>query len=78
MGAGKFAKMGNIRGMSIAEVKKRVGSPTSISSIADGSLLQWIKTGLFGGYHYAIKFDAEGKAVGFTHQQVSGPFVKIK
>jgi hypothetical protein len=78
MGAGKFAKMGDIRGMSVAEIKKKVGSPSSISNNSDGTLLQWIKTGIFGGYHFAIKFDREGKAVGFTHQHLSGPFVKFK
>lgn len=78
MGVRDFSKMGDIRGKTIAGIKKKVGSPTSISNLADGDLYQWIKTGVFGGYHYAIKFDPNGLAVGFTHQHVSGPFVKMK
>ena len=78
MGVHDFAKMGDIRGKSIEEIKKKVGSPTSVTNLSGGPLYQWIKTGLFGGYHYAIQFDANGAAVGFTHQHVSGLFHKMK
>lgn len=74
MGARDFAKMGDIRGKTLDEIKKKVGSPTSISHLGGGTLCQWMKAGVLGGYHYAIKFDADGAAVGFTHQHVSGLF----
>lgn len=67
--ARKFVKLGNIRGMPVEEIIRRVGQPTSISSTADGQLYQWMKTSaFFGSYHYAISVDAEGNAIGFTHQ----------
>lgn len=67
--AQKFVKLGNIRGMPIDEIIRRVGRPNSISSTVDGQLYQWIKTrAFFGSYHYAISVDSEGNAIGFTHQ----------
>jgi hypothetical protein len=67
--ANKFVKLGNIRGTPIADIVKRVGHPTSISSTGNGQLYQWIKTSaFFGSYHYAISVDAEGNAIGYTHQ----------
>ncbi|MDB5457196.1 MAG: hypothetical protein JWP92_2781 [Caulobacter sp.] len=78
MGVRAFSKMGDIRGKSPADIKKKVGSPTSISERRDGRLYQWIKAGIFGGYHYAILFDKEERAVGFTHQHVSGWLHKMK
>lgn len=65
----KFVRLGNIRGKPISKIVKRVGPPTSISSMVDGQLYQWVKTSaFFGSYHYAIKVDADGNAVGYTHQ----------
>lgn len=65
----KFVQMGDITGKTTAEIIAVVGPPSSISGMADGGqLLQWMKTNSAGGYHYAIAFDAEGKAVGYTHQ----------
>jgi hypothetical protein len=67
--ANKFVKLGNIRGVPIAQIVNRVGPPTSISSTVNGQLYQWIKTSaFFGSYHYAITVNAEGNAVGYTHQ----------
>jgi hypothetical protein len=68
MMARKFVALGNIRGVPIEKIIKRVGRPSSISATADGQLYQWVKTGIFGGYHYAISVDREGNAIGFTHQ----------
>lgn len=70
--ANKFTKLGNIRGVPIKQIIRRVGKPNSISSTIDGELYQWIKTGgiFLRGYHYAISVDVEGKAIGFTHQFV--------
>ena len=68
--ANKFVKLGNIRSRPIAEIVRKVGQPTSISAMADGQLYQWIKTGIFGSYHYAISVDADGNAIGYTHQFV--------
>ena len=66
--ARKLVALGNIRGVPIEKIIKRVGRPSSISATADGQLYQWIKTGIFGGYHYAISVDQEGNAMGYTHQ----------
>nr|WP_313041462.1 hypothetical protein [Brevundimonas diminuta] len=66
-----FAGMGDITGKTLDEIKSHVGEPSSISAAPDGTLYQWM--GINGGssYHYAILFDLEGKAVGYTHQHVS-------
>lgn len=64
----KFVAMGNIGGWPIENVIKRVGPPSSISAMAGGQLYQWMKTGAFGGFHYAISVDSEGKVIGYTHQ----------
>jgi hypothetical protein len=67
--ARKFVMLGNVRGMPIEEIIRRVGQPTSISATANGQLYQWIRTRAFlGSYHYAISVDQEGKAIGYTHQ----------
>lgn len=70
--ANKFVKLGNITGTPIGQIVKRVGPPTSISSTGSGQLYQWMKIGgIFQRtYHYAISVDADGKAIGFTHQFV--------
>jgi len=67
--ANKFVKLGVITGMPIEQIIRKVGQPTSISSTGTGQLYQWMKTSaFFGSYHYAISVDAEGKAIGYTHQ----------
>ena len=68
-GSNRFAEIGDITGKTEAEIIAAVGPPNSISGMADGGkLLQWMQTNSAGGYHYAIAFDADGKAVGYTHQ----------
>lgn len=66
-----FASLGEIPGKTLADITGVVGQPTSASAVDNGTLYQWM--GINGGssYHYAILFDPEGKAVGFTHQHVS-------
>lgn len=72
MKANAFTAMGNIQGKTLAEITSAVGQPNSISAAPDGgTLYQWMGVNGGSGYHYAILFDAEGKAVGFTHQHVS-------
>ncbi len=67
-----FAAMGDITGKTLAEIKSSVGEPSSISAAGDGgTLYQWMAISGSSGYHYAILFDADGKAVGYTHQHVS-------
>ena len=71
MKSNDFAAMGDITGKSLDQLTRVVGQPNSISAAPDGgTLYQWM--GINGGsaYHYAILFDADGKAVGYTHQHV--------
>jgi hypothetical protein len=63
-----FVDLGDIRGKPEEEIIAAVGPPTSISATPEGKLLQWMLVGEVGGYHYAILFDLEGKAIGYTHQ----------
>lgn len=67
----KFVRLGNIQGMTRAEIIDQVGPPNSISPSLDGTLLQWIQVSSGASYHYAILFDHEDRAVGYTHQHVS-------
>ncbi len=66
-----FAQLGNINGMHRNIIVGKVGQPNSVSATATGTLLQWTKVSSVGGYHYAILFDREDKAVGYTHQSAS-------
>jgi hypothetical protein len=51
----------------VDEIVAGVGPPTSRSSMANGEwLLQWQAT----GYHMALLFNAEGRAVKITHESV--------
>lgn len=69
--AGSFARLGEIPGKSIEDITNVVGQPTSVSAAAEGGqLLQWMGVNGGSGYHYAILFGADGKAVGYTHQHV--------
>ncbi|WP_395326937.1 hypothetical protein WBP06_09490 [Novosphingobium sp. BL-8H] len=67
----KFQKLGDIRGMQMKDIIRKVGMPTSISASTNGGqLYQWIGTSGRSGYHYAIVSDGQGGAVGYTHQFV--------
>lgn len=71
MKSNSFAAMGDITGKSLGDIKSAVGEPNSISAAADGgTLYQWIGVNGGSAYHYAILFDAEGRALGYTHQHV--------
>ena len=71
MKSNDFASMGDITGKTLEEIKRIVGEPNSVSAAPDGgTLYQWMGVNGSSGYHYAILFDAEGKAVGYTHQHV--------
>lgn len=67
-----FVSMGNITGKSSDEIIKVVGAPNSISTMAGGTLYQWMTTrgGFIRGHgsHYAIMFDKDMKALHYTHQ----------
>lgn len=67
----KFAQLGNIKGMPIEDIVAAVGPANSISCRDDGMLYQWQKISPTGAAHYAVLVDADGKAVGYTHQHVS-------
>jgi hypothetical protein len=66
-----FVALGDIRGKTLDDIVAAVGQPNSISAHPDGSLYQWLGVGGGSSYHYAILFDRDGKAVGYTHQHVS-------
>jgi hypothetical protein len=66
-----FIALGDIRGKPLADIVAAVGQPNSISAHAQGSLYQWLGVNSASSYHYAILFDHEGKAIGYTHQHVS-------
>ena len=66
----KFAGLGDIVGTPVQQIIARVGPPTSISAMPDGTLYQRQKIIGASGYYYAILVDAHGNAVGFTHQSV--------
>lgn len=61
----KFVSLGDMRGMSYADIEKVVGKPQSVSQMGDGGTLrQWIST----GYHIALVFDENDKMVGISHE----------
>lgn len=69
MKVNNFVALGDISGKTLAEITAAVGQPNAISAAPEGqTLYQW--QGVNGGsaYHYAILFNAEGHAVGYTHQ----------
>jgi hypothetical protein len=66
-----FVRLGDIRGKPLDEIVAAVGPPNSISAHPDGSLYQWLAVHGGSSYHYAILFDRDRKAIGYTHQHVS-------
>ena len=61
----QFRALGDMTGKTVDEIVAGVGPPSSRSSMAHGQwLLQWQAT----GYHMALLFDAEGRALRITHE----------
>ena len=68
----KFAKLGTIAGRSKAELSPRSGPPSSTSGLPGGkTLLQWQHISQAGGYHIALRFNADGVCEGVTHEHSS-------
>lgn len=63
----KFARLGNFAGKTEAEMVASVGPPKSRSAQSTGFLLQWMES----GYHIAVLFDAQGKALKVTHEHMA-------
>jgi hypothetical protein len=61
----RFLSLGDMTGMTRAQIAAVVGNPSSISAAAGGNvLLQWMATGC----HMALLFGPDGKFIGITHQ----------
>lgn len=61
----RFKALGNMAGMTSAQIISAVGNPSSESSMAHGQyLLQWQGTGC----HMALLFGPDGKLLKITHQ----------
>jgi hypothetical protein len=65
--ASRFRSLGILTGKSRQEIISKVGSPTSVSTLAHGQLLQWQEP----GFHIALKFDERGMFQGVTHEYTS-------
>lgn len=66
----RFKQLGDIAGMPFDDVVAQVGPPNSVSAMADGTLYQWMNLAEGASYHFAILFDQDNRAVGFTHQHI--------
>jgi hypothetical protein len=61
----RFRALGDMAGMTSAQIIAAVGNPSSVSSMAHGqTLLQWQATGC----HMAMLFGPDDKLVKITHQ----------
>jgi|SRR5579863_1186741 hypothetical protein len=61
----QFRALGDMTGKTVDEIVAVVGLPSSRSSMAHGQwLLQWQAT----GYHIAVLFDVNGRALRITHE----------
>ena len=65
-----FVNLGTITGMPMRDIVATVGPPSSISTVAGGTLYQWIQVGQGTHVHYAILADHEDRALHYTHQSV--------
>lgn len=61
----KFIQLGQLKGMTRAQIIGAVGSPSAQSSMpGGGQLLQWVAD----GYHIALCFDLHGVCMGVSHE----------
>ena len=61
----KFVELGNLQGKSFKEITDKVGMPSSVSSVGDGTTLkQWMAT----GYHVALLFDENDICLGISSE----------
>jgi hypothetical protein len=67
----RFQKLGSVQGLTLADIIKATGRPSSISALPNGQLVQWQAIASTGGYHLAAEFDAEGRCTGITHESSS-------
>jgi hypothetical protein len=62
---GRFLKLGTMTGMSLDDIIREVGHPTSYGAVGNGrTLVQWQATGC----HMAILFDREMRFLSIQHQ----------
>jgi hypothetical protein len=59
----RLRSLGNIVGMTSAEIVAIMGTPNGRSAAGAGTLLQWLQP----GYHVALRFDANDRCEGITH-----------
>ena len=62
----RFQSLGDLQGKTRTEIEAAVGAPNSVSSLADGILCQWQRT----GYHIALLFK-DDICQGITHEYVA-------
>jgi hypothetical protein len=62
--ASKFDSLGTLKGKTKEEIMRVAGTPTSVSAMANGQLLQWLKA----GYHISLLFDGSGICQGVSHE----------
>lgn len=66
--ANKFAALGDVPGLALADVISSVGQPVSVSSMPGGNkLVQWTAT----GYHVAMSFDSDNICLGIDHEYLA-------
>ncbi len=62
---GRFVELGVLTGMSLEQIIRAVGQPTSFSAMAHGqTLVQWQATGC----HMALLFDSDNRFLSLQHQ----------
>lgn len=61
----KFASLGNMSGMTLAQISAHVGNPSSITQFPDGEkLVQWAAS----GFAIGLMFDANNICLRLAHQ----------
>jgi hypothetical protein len=65
----RLRSLGEVTGRPMTQVLRWLGQPNSRSTGHEYVLLQWQRP----GYHIALKFGADGKCTGVTHQYMENP-----